>query len=415
VSFFFAHGALSLPAADFALTTYTVTCTDVGGGGTFQPKALMIYTVSGLASATDAVTETPSARDVFRVMAFATSTSNRGFIQTSDRDNAASMTTTASTNNTFFFNSGQGQYDLDAMLSTGFRLIKDSGAVAHDATVFWLAWGGTDITVANTQFISEPAAAGTQTYGVTGFTTGATDQVVLLAVCQATSTAGGGVFDSGFCLGFMTGADLALGQVVVAGNQDEGSASGDTDGYCQTGQCLAMIAVGGGNPTARAVGATTTWVSNGFALNWTRAVTGRQYIVLAMKGGQWAAGSYTINNSAVNNTATVSTLAFAPVGLIVMGRPCSPQWPGRMRSAQERWRFITRTVMTGQVLCIRASSHRMDGSVSRVSNSSRTSRAATRCQWKALSKATRSRPPACHVSRGRLVPYQTPLGRNGPS
>lgn len=61
--------------------------------------------------------------------------------------------------------------------------------------------------------------------------------------------------------------------------------------------------------------------TNAFTLNYLEsAVVNRKFIFLAIKGGSWQAGSYTINNTTIGNTATVSGLPFAPSGLNLLGR-----------------------------------------------------------------------------------------------
>ena len=215
--------------------------------------------------------------------------------------------------------------DLSSVTSDGFVLIVDDAA-AFNNTVFWEAWGGTDITVATVGDIAEPAAIGVQTYTVTGFTSGATDQVVMLAGVQSVSALNTGeAQDSGFYIGFAT--NTTTGNVVLSGNSDDASATMDTRGYCKTSECLAMVLIGGGDIDARAQ--LTQFNADNFGLDWlARAVTNRRSIFMAIKGGNWSAGSYTIDAATLNATATVSGLAYAPIGLTLMGRKTPEQAAG---------------------------------------------------------------------------------------
>lgn len=311
----FAHGVIQWLAADIATTAYTVS------GLAFQPKALRFYT-QGLASAVDTASDTVTSR---RCVGFAVSTASRRCVATEDRDNvaaaicatgwrndAAVATVTASP-------AWTGLLDLSAINSDGFTMIVDQ-AVASDITVFWEAWGGTDITVAVVGDIAEPAATGNQDYAVTGFVGGATNQVVMFAGVQETGVANTATEnDSGLSIGFAT-SGTAADNVVVVGHSEDSQATMATVGYALSGECLSMIDSGGTLVTnARAT--LTQFGTDTFRLNWLeRAITNRRSIFLAIKGGMWKAGSYTIDNSTIGNTTTVSALGFQPNGGCAMGR-----------------------------------------------------------------------------------------------
>jgi hypothetical protein len=309
----FAHGAIQWLAADIATTVYTVS------GLSFQPKALR-FSWMGLGSATDAGSNATHSR---RGIGFATSTSDRRCVATQDQDNVGNAVATtgwredavaATVTSTPGFD---GLLDLGSITSDGFTLVVDDAAPV-DLTIFWEAWGGSDITVAATVAVAEPAGTGDQDYTVTGFASSDTeDQVVMFAGVQATAAAGTAARnDSGLTVGFASGG--AAGEnVLVLGNSDDGSANMDTDRYGLDGEALAMIAVAGGNPNARAQ--LTQFNTNGFRLNWiARGVTNRRYIALAVKGGAWRVGSFTSDDGTVGNTTTVSGLPFAPVGVSIL-------------------------------------------------------------------------------------------------
>lgn len=309
VALAYARGAIQWLSADGATTTYSVS------GLAFQPKALK-FSWNGLQSATNAGSDTVHER---RGWGFATGTTARRSIASLSEDAAAAALCAGGARNDAVActidNAGtfDGLLDLSAIASDGFTLIVDDAAPAN-ITIFWEAWGGDDITVAAVGDIAEPAAIGTVDYTVTGFVAGANpgDQVVMFSGCQSTAALNTGAnTDSGFCVGFATGAGE---NAVVAGNSDNGSATMDTDGYRRGDECLAMIKLAGGNPNARA--ALTQFNTDGFRLNWiARGLTGRRYIFLAIKGGRWRTGAYTIDATTLNATATVSGLPFQPIGL----------------------------------------------------------------------------------------------------
>jgi hypothetical protein len=126
----------------------------------------------------------------------------------------------------------------------------------------------------------------------------------------------GQVNDSGLCVGASTGTATAQ-NIVVVGNSDDGSDPMDTDGYARASECLAMIVVAGGNPNARAV--LSAFGTDQFTLNWTnRGTTNRRYIYMAIKGGGWQVGSYTIRQDS-GRTAAITNLPFILKGISFMG------------------------------------------------------------------------------------------------
>jgi hypothetical protein len=317
----FAHGSIQWLSADAATTTYTVS------GLSFQPTALE-FEWMGQGSATDVDGNLTERRG----KGFATGTAARRCVGTTDVDASANMATASGIRDdavaATFTNAPacDGRLDLDAINSDGFRLIVDDAAPVN-LTINWKAYAGTTVAVVGD--IAEPAATGNQDYTVTGFaSTDTDDQVVMFAGIQAVAAVPGvEIQDSGFYVGYATGG--ASGEnIVICGNQDSGSASADTDGYCQTGECVAMIVVAGGT-SVNARAQLTQFNTDGFRLNWiARALTSRRSIFLALKGGSWKAGSYTIDSTTVGNTATVSALAFAPIGVSLMSRASAQQTAG---------------------------------------------------------------------------------------
>lgn len=294
--------------ADTPGTNYTIS------GLPFQPKALRFYWV-GIGAAADSATATV---DLRRGVGFATGTSARRAVGTfSDDANGTSDCGSVAADDCIAVTcdgsaARTGMLDLTAINSDGFVLTVDDQAPITAISVFYEAWGGSDITVAAIGDIAEPGATGNQDYTVTGFVAGASDQVVMFAGCQSVSALNTAeAQDSGLHVGFSTGAS---NNVTMCGNSDDNSPAMDCDRYFRSGECLSMIVVGGGNPDALA--SLTQFGTDNFRLNWTaRGLTDRRSIFLAIKGGQWSTGLYTIDPATVGNTATVSGLAFAPIGI----------------------------------------------------------------------------------------------------
>lgn len=310
----YAHGAVQWLAADPATTKYSIT------GLGFTTKAIRCYW-TGIQSATDATSSTSHIR---RGIGFAVSPSARRCVQATSLDNAATSDCTSSAFDNRIasvLNAAQnatGALDLDAINSDGFDLIVDV-ATGIDVTVFWEAWGGDDITVAVVGDAPEPAAIGNQDYTVTGFVAGAIDQVVMFAGVYSTAALNSTVgSDSSFCIGFATSGDAA-DNISCGGSSDDGSPAMDTEGWGLDGECLSKTIAGGGSVNARAQ--LTQFNTDGFRLNWiSRAVSDRRNIWMAIKGGNWKAGSYVIDSGTIGNTQTVSGLSFQPIGGCLMGR-----------------------------------------------------------------------------------------------
>lgn len=314
----FAHGSVEW------LTTDVLNATKVVTGLGFTPKALRFYWV-GLrgTSPTNAVSGAVNER---RGVGFAVSPTSRRCVGTSsiDNDGGGSQCGSVASNDCVVVTVStagtvDGRLDISSFDANGFTLIVDDVTPAN-ISVFYEAWGGTDISVAAVGDIAEPAATGTQNYTVNGFTDDGTGQVIMLAGVQSVNALNTGQGqDSGMFVGFAS-STLSTNNVVVAGNSDNGSDATDTDGYCQQGECLAQIVIAGGT-AVNARAALSAWGTNQFTLNWTaRATTNRRSIFLAIKGGRWRASSYTIAGNTLSSTTTVSDLPFYLKGISLIGR-----------------------------------------------------------------------------------------------
>jgi len=303
----YAHGAVQWLTTDAVGTTYVVS------GLSFQPKAMRFYCV-GIQSASDL---TSDALNWNIGLGFATSTSDRRCVASHSQDNqAAAVCAVAHRSDCVVCivdgtPADDGRLDISAVASDGFTFRVDVQNTQQHATVFWEAWGGSDILAAATGDITEPAATGNQDYTVTG---SFQPHVVMFAGSKQTTADAASAIDSGIWIGAATGPDaLGGGQYVFTVNSDDASTTMDTDRYGVVTGCIATIVEQGGNVDAHA--AFTKFNANGFSLNWSaRAVTGRRSIYLAIRGGGWKAGGYAIAAGTLNATATVTGLPFTPVG-----------------------------------------------------------------------------------------------------
>lgn len=304
------------------LTSDALNSTKVITGLGFPPRAIRFYWV-GLQSnsPTNASSQAVSER---RGIGFASSATDRRSVGTFSGDNLAdSDCGSVAVNDCVVVTvtgagAIDGKLDISTFDANGFTLIVDDATPAN-LTIFYEVWGGDDIQTVTIGDIAEPAATGNQNYTATGFTSTnvVNDQVVMLAGVQSTAAVNTGqANDSGLYAGFTTGTATA-NNIVVLGNADDASATMDTDGYARAGDCLAMIVVAGGNPDARAI--LQSFGTDQFTLNWTnRATTNRRSIYMAIKGGGWQVGSYTIRQDS-GRTAAVTGLPFYLRGISMIG------------------------------------------------------------------------------------------------
>jgi hypothetical protein len=320
----FHHGVVQWLTSDALNSTKVIT------GLGFTPKALRFYWVGIQSnSPTNAASQALNER---RGIGFAVSSTSRRSVGTFNQDAAASANcgSVASDNCVVITVDGSGvvdgRLDINSFDSDGFTLIVDDVTPAN-ISVFYEAWGGDDITVAEVGNIAEPAATGNQTYTVNGFTSDGRNQVLMFANVQSTAALNSGqAQDSGLGVGFASSTNL-VNNITICGNSDDASATMDTDGYVITGECLSQIIIAGGNTSARA--RLQSWGTNSFTLNWLqRATTNRRYIYLAIKGGSWEANGSTINASVLSSTSTTVTLPFSPVGITSFTRNAGVNTPG---------------------------------------------------------------------------------------
>lgn len=315
----FSHGAVQWLTSQTLNTTIAVT------GLGFSPKAIRFYWV-GLQSnsPTNADSQAVAER---RGVGFASSTTSRHAVGTFSADNSGNAdcgsvwisdgcVVTVDGTGTL-----DGRLDISSIDTDGFTLIVDDVAPAN-ITVYWEAWAGDEITNVTIGAIAEPAATGTQTYTATGFvTTPATkDQCVMFAGVQTVNASGTGqTQDSGMHVGFATSTSTT-NNITVCGNSDDGSATMDTTGYNYTGECISMALIATATRTINGRATLSAYGTDQFTLNWlARATTNRRSIYMAIKGGEWIAGSTTIAGNSLNSTTTIGGNPFNLRGVSLIG------------------------------------------------------------------------------------------------
>lgn len=305
----YASGAFVWVASDPIGTLYTVS------GLSFQPKALRFVRVYN----TNLV-DGSGTYNLNTSIGFATSPTNRVACGVRNPHNMGVSITSSiayDVGGILIELDGSGTItallDLDTINTDGFVAIVDN-MPGDSTTVFWEAWGGTDITVAQVGYFADPSVTGNQDYTVTGFLPDDPNQVVMFSGGIGNTDA-----QAGISIGYATSGEPS-NNIVVTGSAKDNQTTSNTRGYCQTGECIASL-----NPLDWSINARaqlTQFNVNGFRLNWlnTSSWAGYTTIYLAIKGGSWQAGSYTIAGNTSSATATVSGLNFTPKGLDLIGR-----------------------------------------------------------------------------------------------
>lgn len=306
----YACGITSLLAADTVGTTRAVS------GLGFQPKALR-FSCNGHYSATDS-TDAPGSGAQNCSLAIAASASSRYCVGWSD---AAGATTSATGRVTrddcicCLVGSGgasNGRMDISSIDADGFTLICDQVA-GQDGSIFWEAWGGSDITDVTCSTITEPAATGAVSYSATNFTADGKDQVVMF-LGGAPTALNTGAGNDGIV---MIGAIANGSQFVWAGFMADGVGTTNTACYHYASDCLANYSSAG---AIDAQAQFSAWAAGQFTLNWSaRATTGRIYPYLAIKGGTWDILNDGMNATTLNNTHNFTGQVFTPSGVCLLG------------------------------------------------------------------------------------------------
>jgi hypothetical protein len=296
--------ALSAYAGHLTTTTAAAGNTVVVSGLGFQPKVVIFYYV-GRSGAVDAVGRASH----FSGFGFCAGTADRRACCFNSIDAAAAgdashyHTDAAAIVSCDNAGAIDGALDLQSFDTDGFTLVIDD-AFPRDQRVGFLALGGDDITNAATGLINVGTPTGNLDITV-GFQP---DVVFFFGIGLNTDPPAGGVDASG-CFGLAVSASQ---QFVWEGLSDDGSATMDTESYCNDLECLAMAALAGGGLSHRS--SFVGMISTGFTINrLEQTAVGRRFHYLAIKGGRYAAGSVLTQMDTVTDIV-VSGLAFQPRG-----------------------------------------------------------------------------------------------------
>lgn len=212
-----------------------------------------------------------------------------------------------------------GRADLNALSADGFQLIIDDQFPA-DLIVGWIAYGGDDITDTVITDFTGGTATGNQDINVgVNLATGRDDKALILLgpvdgllAANVTSTF------AQWSMGVVAG-DVPI-NACLSGDSADGLASPVTNGWCALGRCASRTGESGGAPTVTTRGSVTTWLSNGFRINWAEieGVNGNPFSVLTLNGGRWEVGEFITrtdtNPQAVLTKYKVKGLFFGSAG-----------------------------------------------------------------------------------------------------
>jgi len=206
-----------------------------------------------------------------------------------------------------------GQLEVDAILSNGFRLIVDpnmdeffdSGAVR----VHYLALGGSDLANIVTGEFTEPGATGNQDVTSLGFQP---DAVILFSGMISSAAPAQGD-DSTLTVGFAAGSGNP-NDVVLAGASNNGADPMQTVSYSLGGESIALFDAAIAGPNGRAE--VDAWLSNGFSLNWIERAASRRIFYVALQGGRHAVGDLLTSTSTTQFSET--GLSFSPLAGLFM-------------------------------------------------------------------------------------------------
>lgn len=292
----------------------------------FQPKAI-IFWWSGRTETVD----TAGGAHHKRGIGFATSTTDRRCVFTQSRDAVASANAHQSHRDDACIGAlttaggADGRADIDAILSTGFRIITDQ-AFGSALRVHYLALGGADLTNATTGTFNTPEATGN--FDVT--TVGFQPDAVLFAAINTQTDPPTTVSDSKISFGGAAGAGDPVDGVVAVGARDAVMTM-QTWRHGKAGHSVAVSEIDAINTE----GHVSAWLSNGFRINFTRqlAPAGDRFHFLALKGGKYAVGDLLTRTNTTNFTET--GVGFQPKAALFASHCAAAQAEGAVIATDE--------------------------------------------------------------------------------
>jgi hypothetical protein len=302
----------------------TVVVNDVG----FQPKVVLFWW-NGRTGTVDASGRANHKRG----FGVGTSATDRRYVTALSQDTPTSMLTNAMQGNaacigvTTTADAIDGLMDIQSIDSGGFTLVVDDVFTAS-YRVHYMAIGGNEITDAVTGQFTAPAAGGTGTQDVTGLSF-QPDFLMVFTTGQASANNTVRA-DSRMMIGAATSA--ANDAVWSAGSND-GAANAQAMSYARGGDVIALF-----NTTVTGIddrAEFTSFLSDGFRLNWTAVAAGGSFIFfLAMKGGRLQVGT----DNTFTNTSTPIELGgyWVPRGGLIVSA-CKPQDSSGTPSDDDEW------------------------------------------------------------------------------
>ncbi|MGH7745429.1 MAG: hypothetical protein ACREQ5_11645, partial [Candidatus Dormibacteria bacterium] len=183
--------------------------------------------------------------------------------------------------------------DLVSLDSDGFTL-NFSKVDANARLINYIALGGADLTNAFVKQIQGPGATGDQAYTGVGFKP---DAIISMSSGDGTTPASSETTTETKWFGFATASAQEVSYASVVGGPNR--------------QQLAKIVA----KDASMYATLKSMDSDGYTFNWS-AVSGKFFYVLALKGGQYAVGTF-LQPTVTGNHADVTGLAFQPTGVIL--------------------------------------------------------------------------------------------------
>lgn len=321
--------AVSCLAGAFNTGVGTVSSTiDVTGDITISgTSAVVFYWTGGTASVDSAGRATK-----WRGMGFAVSSTDRRCSTTQDQDAGASHIGGSYHSNAACIASvptgtaADGLLDFDSWLSNGFRLIVDD-VMPRDQRIGFIIYTG--LTNAATGQWQDQGSTGN--YIVTTALAFQPDVEILISTTIDTTPPGGRAGNENLGMGFAISSSL---QATLCAGSDEGSATSDTDSYCNDVDCLSSETAACGSVLATRF----TFVSqnsNGFTVNQLlipATITWNHF--LAMQGGSWDIESIATRTD--GNDITTGALGFTPAGALIISAMKAESSAGTM-TVHDTW------------------------------------------------------------------------------
>lgn len=291
-------------------TTFTVTTTDPDAG-TFEPKFILFW-FTGRSDTIDAA----GTANIHAGLGMAASTSSRRAVAIESIDDVGTTDSTRAQQSDCCIveiagagaDTVTGKVDLDAMLSTGFRLVVDDAFTAG-RRVHWLALGGDDITNVELGNLTLTAATGDQSVTSLAFQP---DCVIFIGAGYQSNTSAD---DTEAVLSFGVAAGTAAGDnACLVGATKDNVGTSITSSYCLDGESTSSIDTDNSDSVNRR-GRVTEFLSNGFTVNRSEGAVATGLYYAAIKGPRFKLLTLTTETDTVTSIA-VTGAGFQPKAAI---------------------------------------------------------------------------------------------------